>query len=201
MARPPPFGELNKVVRSQEGLLKFEDCEKNASKTVRRNESLLIIGASRTSPPTMSSGALRFGFENPFPRKKSSTASFKQSKLSPPKPKTATPLFLKIHKNFPCRPERGHKGLFWGGTMAETPQVTLTTMRLIRTKGVFRTVGSKSLSPSALARLQERTRIPPQTIIALFTPAEKLQHKKTIPLTGSHHQSFVTAGASPRPTV
>ena len=53
MARPPVLVALNKIVRSQEGLLKFEDCEKNASKTVRRNESLLIIGASRTSPPTV----------------------------------------------------------------------------------------------------------------------------------------------------
>ena len=175
MARPPPFGELNKIVRSQEGLLKFEDCEKNASKTVRNNESLLIIGASRTSPPTMSSGAHRFGFKFSYPRKKSSTASFKQSKLSPPKPKTATPLFLKIHKNFPCRPERGHKGLFWGGKDVRHPQITLTTMRSIQPKGVFRTVGSKSLSPSALAREQERTRVPSQTILALFTPAENPQ--------------------------
>ena len=59
-----------------------------------------------------------------------------------------------------CRPERGHKGLFWVGKDACHPQVTLTTMRLIQPKGVFRTVGSKLPSPSALARLQERTRIP-----------------------------------------
>ena len=129
-------------------------------------------------------------------------------------------LFPKPTFSSPCRPERGHKGFFWGGKDVRHPQVTLTTMRLIRTKGVFRTVGSKSLSPSALARLQERTRVPPQTTLALFMSAEKRKKtpasptndfsslhpsrkaptQKTTPLADSHHQSFVAAVANPRPT-
>ena len=81
-------------------------------------------------------------------------------------------LFPKPTFSSPCRPERGHKGFFWGGKDVRHPQVTLTAMRLIQPKGVFRTVGSKSLSPSALARLQERTPRPPQTIQHLKIKAD-----------------------------
>ena len=120
MARPPVLGELNKVVRSQEGLLKFEECEKNASKTVRRNESLLIFGASRTSPPTMSSARFCSGFEfscrgRKAPPHPSNNQSFLHPNQKPP------PLSsLKSIKIFPADPKAVIRASFGAARMCAT---------------------------------------------------------------------------------